>query len=452
LSRPFCARGTLGANMDVATPITVRLRAGSFPWLRGGIAALGVAFLVAGEALIATDAASGGSPLVDDGRAIPHGLLGPLTGTGSFLYYHRFWGLIAVMFVGYGALLWSRVLPARAVGALVLALNLLAFAGPPLTSDVFSYIDYARLGAVHGVNPYAHTPAAIRHDAAFHYVAPLWRHIPSAYGPLFTLATYPAGLLGVVGGVWLLKGVALASSLALVVLVAACARRLGRDPAQAALLVGANPFLLIHGVEAAHNELVMMALAMLGVWLSLSGRRAGGAAAVVLGAAVKVPALLVLPFMLLRGPRRGRVMLGAALATAGVAAIAVAAFGTHAAGFVQVLARQQTLTTRHAFPTLVGRLFGSATLGAGGRLVLHLLLAAAVVYLLVRVWRGADWLSGAGWALLAAAVLTTWMLIWYTLWALPIAILARDRRLIVATLVVQALYLIHRLPPLVARL
>jgi hypothetical protein len=359
---------------------------------------------------------------------------------------------MVLMFAGYGALVWARLLPARAVAALVLALNVVAFAGTPLTSDVFSYVDYARLGALHGVNPYAHTPAAASHDAAFRYVAPLWRHMPSAYGPLFTLVTYPAGLLGLVGGVWLLKGVALASSLALVALVAACARRLGRDPARAALLVGANPFLLIYGVEAAHNELTMMALTMLGIWLALSGRRAGGAAAVVLGAAIKAPALLVLPFMLLRSPRRARVLLGAALGTGAVALIAVAAFGSHALGFVSVLARQQALTTPNSFPTELGRLFGSATIGAAGRITLHLLLVAAVIYLLVRVWRGADWLSGAGWALLATAVLTTWMLVWYTLWALPLAVIARDRRLVAATLVVQVLYLVHRLPPALVRL
>jgi hypothetical protein len=146
------------------------------------------------------------------------------------------------------------------------------------------------------------------------------------------------------------------------------------------------------------------------------------------------------------------VLLGAALGTGAVALIAVAAFGSHALGFVSVLARQQALTTPNSFPTELGRLFGSATIGAAGRITLHLLLVAAVIYLLVRVWRGADWLSGAGWALLATAVLTTWMLVWYTLWALPLAVIARDRRLVAATLVVQVLYLVHRLPPALVRL
>jgi hypothetical protein len=80
--------------------------------------------------------------------------------------------------------------------------------------------------------------------------------------------------------------------------------------------------------------------------------------------------------------------------------------------------------------------------------VLHVLLVAAIAYLLVRVWRGADWVSGSGWALLAATVTATWMLSWYTLWALPFAAVARDRRLVAAVLLVQGLYLVHRAVPL----
>ena len=45
-------------------------------------------------------------------------------------------------------------------------------------------------------------------DPLFGYVGHRWRHTPSAYGPLFTLASYPAGLLGIAGGVALLKALA----------------------------------------------------------------------------------------------------------------------------------------------------------------------------------------------------------------------------------------------------
>ena len=54
---------------------------------------------------------------------------------------------------------------ARWAIGLVAVLNLVVFAGPILIStDVFSYIAYARMGVVHGVNPYTHGPVAIVGD------------------------------------------------------------------------------------------------------------------------------------------------------------------------------------------------------------------------------------------------------------------------------------------------
>jgi alpha-1,6-mannosyltransferase len=430
--------------------LTLTLR-GTQAWARSGVAALGLAAVVGSTTLIAVDAASGRSRLVDDGHALPHGAYGPLAGLGSTLYVPRFLVLLVAMSAGYAALVWANALSARAAVAAIVALNTIVFLAPPISSDVFSYLDYARLGALHGVNPYAYSPAAVPGDPAYHFMGAMWRHFPSAYGPLFTLGSYPAALLGLVGGVWFLKGVAALSSLALVAVVAACARRLGRDPVRAALLVGANPFVLVWGVAAGHNDLLMLALAMLGTWLVVSGRQASGAGAAVAAAAVKASAIVVLPFMLVASRPRGRAIAGAAVSAAAVAAVAVAAFGTHAAGFAEVLRRQQDLFSSNAFSELVARLFGAPAVPPAGQTLLHLLLLAAVVYLLVRVWRGADWISGAGWALLATALTATWLLAWYTIWALPFAVLGRDRRLLAAVLTVQALFLFHRLSPVFIR-
>jgi glycosyl transferase family 87 len=420
------------------------------PRLRVSAGATGLGLVLAGSALIALDAAGGHSRLVDDGRAVPNAVLGPLAhvGIGGTLYQPRFWALMLLMAAGYALLVCFGTLPAKGAIAGIVALHAVVLIAPPISSDVFSYLDYARLGVLHGVSPYAHSPAFLPGDPAFGYVGRLWVHMPSAYGPLFTVASYPAALLGIAGGVLLLKSIAVASSLGLVAVTAAIARRRGYDPVRAALIVGANPILLVFGAEAAHNDLPMLALAMLGVWLTLRARTASGAAATVLGAAIKAPVVLVLPFMLAGTGRRLRTLGGAAAATVAVAAGAFAVFGTSAFSLPQVLQRQQQLGTPNSFASEVVRLFGQAKVTPADRTVLHVLLALAVIYLLVRVWRGADWISGAGWALLAATVTATWLLSWYMLWALPFGAVARDRRLVAAVLLVQGLYLVHRGVPL----
>jgi hypothetical protein len=47
-------------------------------------------------------------------------------------------------------------------------------------------------------------------------------------------------------------------------------------------------------------------------------------------------------------------------------------------------------------------------------------------------------------------VTSTWLLAWYILWPLPLAVMSRDRRLLAATLGLQALFVLHQISPLLA--
>ena len=77
-------------------------------------------------------------------------------------------------------------------------------------------------------------------------------------------------------------------------------------------------------------------------------------------------------------------------------------------------------------------------------------LVVIVLHLVWRTCRGYDWVAASGWTLLAISVTSTWLLAWYILWPLPLALVARDRRLLVATLFVQALFIAHQTTPLFA--
>lgn len=71
--------------------------------------------------------------------------------------------------------------------------------------------------------------------------------------------------------------------------------------------------------------------------------------------------------------------------------------------------------------------------------------------LLVRVYRGGDWLENAGWATLVLLVTTTWLLPWYLVWFLPLAALASRPHQRIAALLLTALVLAFQLPPLSGR-
>ena len=74
------------------------------------------------------------------------------------------------------------------------------------------------------------------------------------------------------------------------------------------------------------------------------------------------------------------------------------------------------------------------------------LLGVAVLWLLVRTWRGADWIRATAWAGTGLLLATSWLLPWTLLWPLPLAAVARDRFLVFLLLALTAYQLGARIP------
>jgi hypothetical protein len=387
----------------------------------------------------------------------PGWLSGPLHGLGATLSSNAFQNLTLLMCAGYVlALVCARSLPSRALIAAVLAAHVILVLGPPLISqDVFGYLGYARMGALHGLDPYSHVPAEAPADAVFPFVGWPFKHSP--YGPLFTISSYALAPLGVAGGLWAAKVLAALFSLAAVALVGQAARLLGRSWKWAVVFVGLNPVLLELAVGGAHNDTLVMAALALALWLAARGAVAvsddrglrGSAVAVAAGVGVKIAAGVVLPFVVLGAPRRGAraaVALSAALALAALGLLGLLGFGTHAFGFLGAVGEQQHLVATHSAPAETARLVGLSGTPAWWR---DLYLAAFATVLALGLWRtarGADWRVWAGWAMLALLISTAWLLPWYAIWLLPLAALGGNRRLCAATLLFCAYALLIHLP------
>ena len=196
-----------------------------------------------------------------------------------------------------------------------LLIAIFTVAGPLLSLDVFSYIAYARLGVEHGLDPYEFGPAAIPLDEAAARVDD-YRDAVSVYGPLFTLGSYPLGALGVPAALWSLKAIAGLAIAAIAALVARLARLRGVDPATAVAFVALNPLVLVHLVGGAHNDGLMVAVAMAAIAAALTSRPALAGAGFVAAAAIKVSAVLYAPFALVGSRDRGRLVAGALAALA----------------------------------------------------------------------------------------------------------------------------------------
>jgi hypothetical protein len=310
------------------------------------------------------------------------------------------------------------------IGGLIL---LFALAPPLLSLDVFSYISYARLGVEHGLNPYEYAPAAIPADEAAMRVQD-FRDAVSVYGPLFTLASYPLGALGVPAALWSLKAIAALSIAGIAALTARLAAARGADPRAAAAFVALNPLVLVHLVGGAHNDGLMMLLALLGVALVVSARPLAGGVAMSAGIAVKAAAALPLPFAVVGTRPRGRLLAGVALTAAALGALALALYGTGALEALSVAGNNQSKVSNWSVP---------AKLSQGTGIDVDLLRTALggayaifVLGLLAWVARGGDWVRAAGWAAFGLLVASAYMVPWYLIWLLPLAAISRDRLLI----------------------
>ncbi len=327
-----------------------------------------------------------------------------------------------------------------------------------LSHDVYSYVDYARLGLVHHLNPYVHPPLAAASDPAFAQVT--WTDATSAYGPLFTLATYPLAWLPVGVAVAVLKALAALSVLGLAAVVSRLAARRGVDPLRAAAFVALNPLVLVHVVGGAHNDGLTMLLAMLAVAAILSAREATGGATLLAAIAVNTSAALLAPFALIatakQGPMGrfvepestfrpvGRLLAGGLLAAVMIGAAAYLGFGwdwLHAFGLA---GENQSRTSHLSLPVTFARLTGVDPTPI--RVAALTLYAGLVIYLLVKTWQGYDWLRAAAWAVFGLLLATAWLLPWYLIWALPFVAVSRDRALQLLTLALTAYQLGARIP------
>ena len=407
---------------------------------RGWAAALAALLLAASAALLAVP----GPELVPGaGEDAPRWILG-VFGAGLGISPGLYLGLLYIAIAAWAAFaLFGRELRGAPIWLLIgTLLGLFVLAPPLLSLDAFSYISYARLG-VDGLNPYEYTPATLAGDDVADRVED-FRFAISVYGPLFTWASYPLGAAGAGFALWSLKLFAGLAVAAIALLTARLARLRGLPAAPAAAFVALNPLVLVHVVGGAHNDGLMVAVALAGVLAVLSARPLSGGALLVSAVAVKAAAALYLPFALLGSGRRLRLLAGALGAVALLGGLALWLFGPEAATALGVAGDNQGTVSRWSVPGTLSRLLEIGVdpiryAFAGTYLV-------SVIGLLAWVLRGADWVRAAGWAALGLLVATAWLVPWYLIWLLPLAAVARDRPLIVATVLLTAFQAVNAVP------
>jgi hypothetical protein len=409
----------------------VRLELGA----RAGAVAL-VSIVLGALAVVVLASAAPSALVPHSGKLFPSWEAGPLSGLfgHAWLDPHQlaldYSLLLLAMTVAYfAALLAARSLSMRAIAVAVVALNLIMLMSPPLQlTDLFNYLGYARLGALHALNPYSHVIDAESWDPVFRFTT--WHHLESPYGSLFTAMSYPLAYLPLSVAYWTMKVAVVAASLGFVWVVWWCARRLELDPRPAVLFVAASPLYVFFALGGFHNDFLMLVLSTGAVALLLAERDRASGAALALAVAIKFTAIVLLPFLLVGATapaRRMRVIVGLVLAAVPVIALSVALFGFTPPN----LATQHGVVTGFSVPNLLGLALG---LGGSTSGLLRAADVLLVVLVLLLLRRPGEWIAGAGWATLALVASVAWLMPWYLVWVLPLAALGRSVALRRATL------------------
>jgi hypothetical protein len=162
--------------------------------------------------------------------------------------------------------------------------------------------------------------------------------------------------------------------------------------------------------------------------------------------AVKSSSVVLVPFALLGSRRPLKALAWAAGAAVVLGGITLLAFGHHVSSILHVLHDDARLQTPNDIPGVVNDVFGLGISTARQGKIGMLVLVPTILFLLVRTYRGGNWLENAGWATCAVIVTTTWFLPWYLIWFLPLAALALRPYQRLTALVLTALAIGLQLP------
>lgn len=163
--------------------------------------------------------------------------------------------------------------------------------------DLFNYIFDARIFTLHGQNPYFHKALDYLGDPWIRFMR--WTHRTYPYGPVWLGITIPLSYLGFqifLPTLFLFKALVVGSYLGVIYFIGKILEVI--DPKRKLFgmaFFAFNPLVIIEGLVSAHNDLVMMVLAMAALYFLLKKRYFWAFGLLFLSVGVKFATALLLP-------------------------------------------------------------------------------------------------------------------------------------------------------------
>lgn len=320
---------------------------------------------------------------------------------------------------------------------------------PQFSYDLWVYAMVGRIVAVHHASPFLHAPDAFRNDHFVNLVGYKWRQVTTPYGPLFAL--HAAGIALISGSHPLLYRLLFQGSAALAIGGALRAVWRATGSTGALALLGLHPLIACSLVNGGHNDAIVGLGILLAVINARKERYGRAGAWVTVALLVKVTAGLALLPLLGWAWTRGRRRAVGRVATAPLL-VALPAI-TLIPGVARSLfaARANGISRSSIWNGAIGLLHFMTRVQRPGALLVTVALAFVFAVAAAAAWFGRrtrDPAPGVVASITAWLIFGSYVLPWYSIWALPTAALRiRDRLTWVVALqglAMTAVYLVPR--------
>ncbi|MGH2710644.1 MAG: hypothetical protein ACRDH9_05505 [Actinomycetota bacterium] len=372
-------------------------------------------------------------PLIGPGDAYRPRLVPGITYAYSFVVVAAF---VPYVVAGWAARRGISFRRAAVAGGVLHLIVLLA----PLTQsqDLYSYLFYGKMWAVHGANPYTVLPRAFASDAWFPWVQ--WTDQATVYGPVWTMVT--GGVARIAGGslaagyVWM-KAVVLTLGAASMFGLAAAARARGSDQGRAVLLGAWNPLMIVSLSLGGHADVAVAAAILWGLVADRRGRPL--LATVLLTGAWLVKAyaaVVLLVYLLALLKRRPPLALRATAVAMGGTTLAWLPFwkGPSTLEGLAGIAGRASASLAGQLQLALGSVFGDEPATLIVRIAAAGVIGAVILMVTRRSGFAEDPWPGAAAAFLAYVAVTPWFLYWHLAGPLTLALVAGGAAVRTATM------------------
>ncbi len=184
----------------------------------------------------------------------------------------------------------------------VVVSGILFFSYNAFSHDLFNYIFDAKIITHYNENPYEHKALDYPGDPMLSFMH--WTHRTYPYGPVWLALTVPLSYLGF--GIFLVtfylfKILMVASFIGSAIFVGKIAKKLNINEAMAVSAFAFNPLVLTESLVSAHNDIVMVFLALLSIYLFIEKRYVTSFVTLVASVALKYATALIIPAIIARG-------------------------------------------------------------------------------------------------------------------------------------------------------